>query len=111
MNDVIDCSASDFVAHDLKCDILVIGSGCGGGTAARVLAEGGKDVILLEEGGDFVGPERLTQRDAAMYDQLYVDRGGRGWNARVNSLGDGSRWGSVDRLLLRNLKDTSTLQS
>ena len=77
MNDVIDCSASDFVAHDLKCDILVIGSGCGGGTAARVLAEGGKDVILLEEGGDFVGPERLTQRDAAMYDQLYVDRGGR----------------------------------
>ena len=58
-------------------DILDIGSGCGGGTAARVLAEAGKDVILLEEGGDFVGPDKLTQRDTPMYDQLYVDRGGR----------------------------------
>jgi choline dehydrogenase-like flavoprotein len=77
MNDVLDCSAAGFALHDLKCDVLIIGSGCGGGTAARVLAEGGKDVIVLEEGGDFVGPERLTQRDTPMYDQLYTDRGGR----------------------------------
>ena len=77
MSDVLDCAASGFVPHDLKCDFLVIGSGCGGGTAARVLAEAGKDVILLEEGGDFVGPDKLSQRDTPMYDQLYVDRGGR----------------------------------
>ena len=32
---------------------------------------------LLEEGGDFVGPDKLSQRDTPMYDQLYVDRGGR----------------------------------
>ena len=33
-------------------------------------------MIVLEEGTDLTGPE-LTQRDGAMYDQLYMDRGGR----------------------------------
>lgn len=60
----------------LDAEICVVGSGCGGGTAARVLAEAGRDVVVLEEGPDLTGPE-LTQRDAAMYDQLYMDRGGR----------------------------------
>jgi choline dehydrogenase-like flavoprotein len=57
-------------------EICIIGSGSGGATAARLLAEAGREVVVLEEGGDFVGPE-LTQRDGAMYDQLYMDRGGR----------------------------------
>lgn len=57
-------------------DVLVIGSGPGGATAARVLAEAGREVVVLEEGGDFTGTA-LTQRDGAMYDQLYMDRGGR----------------------------------
>jgi len=57
-------------------EICVIGSGCGGATAARLLAEAGHQVVVLEEGRDLIGPER-TQRDAAMYDQLYMDRGGR----------------------------------
>ena len=62
--------------EQIHCEICIIGSGCGGATAARVLAEAGRDVVVLEEGGDFTGM-KLTQRDAAMYDQLYVDRGGR----------------------------------
>jgi len=57
-------------------EICVIGSGCGGATAARLLAEAGHEVVVLEEGRDLVGPER-TQRDREMYDQLYMDRGGR----------------------------------
>jgi choline dehydrogenase-like flavoprotein len=57
-------------------DVCVIGSGCGGATAAWVLAEAGLDVLVLEEGGDRTGLE-LTQRDGEMYDQLYMDRGGR----------------------------------
>ena len=57
-------------------DYLVVGSGSGGATAARLLAEAGKDVVVLEEGGDFRGA-KLTQRDGEMYDQLYMDRGGR----------------------------------
>jgi choline dehydrogenase-like flavoprotein len=60
----------------ISTEICIIGSGCGGGTAARLLSEAGHEVVVLEEGRDVVGPER-TQRDAAMYDQLYMDRGGR----------------------------------
>jgi choline dehydrogenase-like flavoprotein len=57
-------------------EICVIGSGSGGATAARLLAEAGHEVVVLEEGRDLIGPER-TQRDGPMYDQLYMDRGGR----------------------------------
>lgn len=57
-------------------DVCVIGSGCGGATAARVLAEAGREVVVLEEGPDRTGME-LTQRDGEMYDQIYMDRGGR----------------------------------
>ena len=72
---VVDLSAQpEGSAH--TADVCVVGSGCGGATAARLLAEAGRDVVVLEEGGDFAGA-RLTQREGAMYDQLYMDRGGR----------------------------------
>lgn len=61
---------------ELTVDCAVIGSGCGGATAAWELAKAGREVLVLEEGGDFTGP-KLTGRDGAMYDQLYMDRGGR----------------------------------
>jgi choline dehydrogenase-like flavoprotein len=63
-------------AGELVADVCIIGSGCGGATAAWELAKAGRHVVVLEEGGDFIGPA-LTGRDAAMYDQLYMDRGGR----------------------------------
>ncbi|MEX2394697.1 MAG: GMC family oxidoreductase [Actinomycetota bacterium] len=45
----------------LSCDVVVVGSGAGGAVVAKELAEAGRDVIVLEEGGyftkdDFVGP-------------------------------------------------------
>jgi len=57
-------------------EICIVGSGCGGATAAHLLAEAGHEVVVLEEGRDYLGAER-TQRDSEMYDQLYMDRGGR----------------------------------
>ncbi|MBS1152993.1 MAG: hypothetical protein H6Q89_4691 [Myxococcaceae bacterium] len=72
---IIDGS-KDPLPDALTVDVCIIGSGCGGATAAWDLAKGGREVLVLEEGGDYTGP-RLTQRDGEMYDQLYMDRGGR----------------------------------
>ena len=72
---IIDLSKAP-IPEPLTAEVCVVGSGCGGATAARLLAEAGHEVIVLEEGRDFIGVER-TQRDAEMYDQLYMDRGGR----------------------------------
>jgi len=68
--------AGEASPKDYSVEICIVGSGCGGATAARVLAEAGHEVLVLEEGGDYTG-EDLTQRDARMYDQLYMDRAGR----------------------------------
>src|SRR5262245_59521539 len=57
-------------------EVCIIGSGAGGATAAWELAAAGREVLVLEEGGDFTGPA-LTERESQMYDQLYMDRGGR----------------------------------
>jgi len=76
MSDGITDLSTQPAPDRITTEICVIGSGSGGATAARMLAEAGHEVVVLEEGRDLVGPER-TQRDSEMYDQLYMDRGGR----------------------------------
>lgn len=68
--------ASEASPDGLVTEVCIVGSGCGGATAARLLAEAGREVVVLEEGKDYLGGQR-NQRDADMYDQLYMDRGGR----------------------------------
>jgi choline dehydrogenase-like flavoprotein len=56
------------------CDFAVIGSGAGGATAALVLAEAGRDVILLEE-GPVVRDEDRGQGTAEAFFRLFRDAG------------------------------------
>jgi choline dehydrogenase-like flavoprotein len=54
-------------------DVVVIGSGAGGGVAASAFARAGKRVIVLEAGGAF-DARTFTQSELAMSD-LYLDGG------------------------------------
>lgn len=58
----------------LRTQVCVIGSGAGGGVAAALLAEAGKEVVVLEEGQQ-VATSRLNQREEQMYPLLYRDGG------------------------------------
>jgi len=60
----------------IDCDVVIVGTGAGGGTAAEILTAAGLDVVLIEEGPlrssrDF----RLGERDA--YRDLYQEGAGR----------------------------------
>ncbi|MBI2375298.1 MAG: GMC family oxidoreductase [Deltaproteobacteria bacterium] len=58
----------------LRADLVVVGSGPGGASAAMVAAEGGLRVLVLEA-GDFVTPASMTQREEQMIPRL-LWRGG-----------------------------------
>ncbi|MCX6132726.1 MAG: GMC family oxidoreductase [Ignavibacteriales bacterium] len=57
-------------------DVCIIGSGCGGGASAKVLAESGKKVILLEEGGYYSAKE-FDGTEQTAYTRLYQQRAGQ----------------------------------
>jgi long-chain-alcohol oxidase len=58
--------------RELSCDVVVVGSGAGGGVVAAELAAAGADVIVLEKGGyaaeaDFHHREAESTRDLYLY--------------------------------------------
>ncbi len=58
----------------LGCDVVIVGSGAGGATAAAELAEAGFDVIVLEE-GSYWGTRDFTPHAADMIRKMYRSGG------------------------------------
>ncbi len=69
--------ASTFTAdRTFECDVAIVGTGAGGGTAAEILSRAGLSVLMIEEGplrssSDF----HMLEREA--YPQLYQESAGR----------------------------------
>ncbi|MCC6898141.1 MAG: GMC family oxidoreductase [Polyangiaceae bacterium] len=55
-------------------DVVIIGTGAAGATAARVLTEAGLDVVLIEEGAH-VGPEQLRSDMWSSFKHVWRDLG------------------------------------
>ena len=60
----------------LTAEVCVIGSGAGGAVIAKELAEAGRDVVVLEQGGHYTKAD-FTQREDEMMPLLYEDMGQR----------------------------------
>jgi len=68
--------ASENSSEDVDCDVIVVGSGAGGGVAAEIFAKAGLSVIIVEEGplktaSDF----KMLEKEA--YAELYQEVAGR----------------------------------
>ena len=59
----------------LECDVVVVGSGAGGGTAAAVLAKAGLDVVIVEAGRYF-SERDFDGAELSGFDRLYLNGGG-----------------------------------
>jgi len=60
----------------LEADVVIVGSGAGGGTAAEILADAGLRVLLVEE-GPLKSSRDFNMREAEAYPQLYQDSAAR----------------------------------
>ena len=59
---------------ELDCDVVVVGSGAGGGVVAGLLAEADWRVVVLEKGGN-PGSRDFTQVEGDMLSRYYLDGG------------------------------------
>jgi choline dehydrogenase-like flavoprotein len=60
---------------ELDCDVVVVGSGAGGGTAAGVLAQAGLDVVVLEA-GRYYSERDFDGGELSGFGRLYLNGGG-----------------------------------
>ncbi len=64
------------VGTRIDCDVVIVGSGAGGGAAAWRLAQAGLSVVCLEEGGHYTEKD-FSQDVGTAWRQLYADDGQR----------------------------------
>ena len=85
--------------ENFETDVLIIGSGAGGGTAAEILAQAGLDIIIVEEGPLKTSSDFRMREDEA-YSMLYQesssrqtkDRGIKIFQGRMVGGGTGINW-------------------
>jgi choline dehydrogenase-like flavoprotein len=75
---------------DKRFDVIIVGSGAGGGTLARALAPSGKSILILER-GDWLKREAANWDAAAVFEdnryvspEIWYDRDGRPFQPQVH---------------------------
>ncbi|MGH8445578.1 MAG: GMC family oxidoreductase N-terminal domain-containing protein [Solimonas sp.] len=61
----------------LEADVVIVGSGAGGGTAAEILSAAGLKVLMLEEGGLYTARDFKALDEFKAYSKLYQEGAGR----------------------------------
>ncbi|MGH8529144.1 MAG: GMC family oxidoreductase N-terminal domain-containing protein [Nevskiales bacterium] len=70
--------ASSFAGNQqLEADVVIVGSGAGGGTTAEILSAAGLKVLMLEEGPLKTAADFKHMDEARAYAELYQEGGGR----------------------------------
>jgi choline dehydrogenase-like flavoprotein len=72
---VIDATSANRPTQ-LECDVVIIGTGAGGGVTAEILAQAGLKLILIEE-GPLKSSADFNMREAEAYPQLYQESAAR----------------------------------
>jgi choline dehydrogenase-like flavoprotein len=60
----------------IECDVVIVGSGAGGGVTAEALTQAGLKVLMIEE-GPFKSSTDFRMRERDAYPQLYQESAGR----------------------------------
>ncbi len=88
-------SGSGGAAFNLDTDVVVVGSGAGGGVIARELAAAGRSVLILEA-GPFVREPEMPGDELAAFDRLFLDHGlAATWDGSVSILAGASVGGGT----------------